>query len=134
GGLFGLTQGELPNAWKYVSAVAPFEHRDAPPSGSLESGSHFDNVTATADGAALGISDDNLDGCCFHNVFIAFPSFLKVLAVANEPADVDFDGEAVFIGGVETCLLPFCGDGNLDSGETCDDGNLDPGDGCDASC
>ncbi|MDD3646893.1 MAG: myxococcus cysteine-rich repeat containing protein [Candidatus Dojkabacteria bacterium] len=29
---------------------------------------------------------------------------------------------------------PFCGDGNLDTGEECDDGNVIDGDGCDSSC
>ena len=29
---------------------------------------------------------------------------------------------------------PFCGDGNLDSGEECDDGNSASGDGCSADC
>ena len=31
-------------------------------------------------------------------------------------------------------LVPYCGDGHLDSGETCDDGNTNPGDGCSATC
>jgi len=30
--------------------------------------------------------------------------------------------------------LPYCGDGNLDSGEECDDGNNIDGDGCSAEC
>jgi len=29
---------------------------------------------------------------------------------------------------------PFCGDGNMDSGEACDDGNTADGDGCSANC
>ena len=29
---------------------------------------------------------------------------------------------------------PFCGDGNVDPGETCDDGNMFPGDGCEPDC
>lgn len=29
---------------------------------------------------------------------------------------------------------PFCGDGNVDSGEQCDDGNASGGDGCSAAC
>lgn len=33
-----------------------------------------------------------------------------------------------------TVVCPFCGDGNLDPGESCDDGNNDDGDGCSASC
>ena len=39
----------------------------------------------------------------------------------------------------QTCMcehteLPYCGDGNLDSGEECDDGNNIDGDGCSADC
>jgi len=38
--------------------------------------------------------------------------------------------------GIYLLLLPdpYCGDGNIDSGEECDDGNIDNGDGCDADC
>ncbi|HMY18450.1 MAG TPA: DUF4215 domain-containing protein, partial [Polyangium sp.] len=32
------------------------------------------------------------------------------------------------------CLLPKCGDGNLDPGEQCDDGNTTNGDGCSSTC
>ena len=31
-------------------------------------------------------------------------------------------------------LVPYCGDGHLDVGETCDDGNNTSGDGCSATC
>ena len=30
--------------------------------------------------------------------------------------------------------VPFCGDGNLDAGESCDDGNSIAGDGCEPDC
>lgn len=33
-----------------------------------------------------------------------------------------------------TTVCPFCGDGNLDSGETCDDGNNNDCDGCRGDC
>ncbi len=33
-----------------------------------------------------------------------------------------------------SCLLPTCGDGVADAGETCDDGTPSPCDGCDATC
>jgi MYXO-CTERM domain-containing protein len=32
------------------------------------------------------------------------------------------------------CLLPTCGDGVVDTGETCDDGNTTNGDGCENTC
>ncbi len=34
----------------------------------------------------------------------------------------------------ENCLLPACGDGIVDTGETCDDGNTTDGDGCENTC
>jgi fibro-slime domain-containing protein len=37
-------------------------------------------------------------------------------------------------GGVTGACETFCGDGNIDVGETCDDGNANAGDGCDAAC
>jgi cysteine-rich repeat protein len=36
--------------------------------------------------------------------------------------------------GVDTSVVPVCGNGQLEAGEVCDDGNLDNGDGCEASC
>jgi fibro-slime domain-containing protein len=36
--------------------------------------------------------------------------------------------------GVTGACETFCGDANIDEGETCDDGNANPGDGCDANC
>lgn len=38
------------------------------------------------------------------------------------------------VGGVDTCVLPTCGDGRTDPGEDCDDGNNAAGDGCPANC
>ncbi len=109
GGLFGLTQGELTNPYAYLGNVGAFSIREVPPGGSLPSGALYDNVTATAEGAVLGISDTNLDGCCWHNVFTGFPSFLSVLATANEPLDTDFDGQAAVIGGENVIITPSTG-------------------------
>jgi cysteine-rich repeat protein len=36
--------------------------------------------------------------------------------------------------GMDAPVGPFCGDGNIDSGETCDDGNENDADGCDSAC
>ena len=43
-------------------------------------------MTATVLGGSLGITNSNIDGCCWHNVFTSFAPFLDVLATANEPA------------------------------------------------
>lgn len=123
GGLFGLTQGDFANAWEYVSVVAPVTFISQ----------QYDDITSTPEGQALGIQDTNLDGCCFHNVFTSFPAYFDVLAVANVPGDV-IDGVPAYVGGIQTCVLPFCGDGKLDPGEECDDGNTTDGDGCSAVC
>jgi len=134
GGLVGHTQGTLPDAWDYLAQVARVSTIDVSSAGRLPSGDLFDDVTATPEGVRLGLTDSNVDGCCFHNNFIAFPPYLEVLAVGNQPFDPEFDGEAVFLGGESVCLLPFCGDGMLDPGEQCDDGNVAPDDGCDELC
>jgi len=35
---------------------------------------------------------------------------------------------------IASCVVPVCGDGNIDPGEECDDGNNIDGDGCSANC
>jgi len=104
GAVFGLTQGQLIGGWDWLDGVGGVTHMDAPPSGTLPSGGSFHDVATTADGNLLGITDTNLDGCCFHNVFTSYPSFLEVLAYADEPADPDWHGEAVFMGGLSICV------------------------------
>ncbi len=106
GGLFGLTQGELTNPYAYLGNVGAFSIREVPPGGSLPSGALYDNVTATAEGAVLGISDTNLDGCCWHNVFTNFPSFLSVLATASDTA---YAGQAAMLGGAKVVIAPSTG-------------------------
>ena len=60
-----------------------------PASGDCDGGAGnalYDDVTATVLGGTLGITNTNIDGCCWHNVFTSFAPFLDVLATANEPA------------------------------------------------
>jgi hypothetical protein len=106
GGLFGLTQGELTNPFGYLGSVGAFTTVSAPPSGQLPSGGLFDNVAPTAEGLLLGIAESNIDGCCWHNVFTAYPSFLKVLATADEAADASFHGKAAVLGGARVIVVP----------------------------
>ena len=40
----------------------------------------WSNVDATEDGENVGITDTNLDVCCWHDEYIDFPDFLQVLA------------------------------------------------------
>jgi len=106
GGLFGMTQGQLANAYGYFSFFGTVSSISAPPSGILPSGQLYDNVTATSAGTGFGITNTNTDGCCWHNVFTSFPAFLSVLATANEPADPAFNGQAALLGGTIVRVSP----------------------------
>lgn len=108
GGLFALTQGQLPDAYGWLGPVGAISTLSVGPMGDLPSGADFDDVTPTPEGAALGIDDSNLDGCCWHNVFTAFPAFLTVLAVANEPQDPAFDGVPCVLGGTQVIVAATC--------------------------
>ncbi len=110
GGLFGNTQGQLTNAYGYLGNVGAFTTLAVDPTGTLPSFNSFDDVTSTPAGNLLGITDVNLDHCCFHNVFTSYPSFLNVLAVANTPAvgDEAYNGMAVILGGAQVCVSTTC--------------------------
>ena len=47
----------------------------------MNTGLGFSNVTPTAEGLAIGITDTNLDICCWHDEYPTFPGFLNVLAI-----------------------------------------------------
>lgn len=89
GGLFGLTQGvDVLDPYAYLSPFADLQTIGLPSSGDCDGGAGsalYDNVSTTPLGMTLGITDTNLDGCCWHNVFSSYPDFLNVLAAANEP-------------------------------------------------
>jgi hypothetical protein len=111
GGLFGLTQGELADAYGYITGaggLGAITTLSVDPSGFLPSGDLYNDVSATPAGEALGLSDTNVDGCCWHNVFTSFPSFFEVLAVAEtpDPDDAAFDQEAAVIGGSSVTITP----------------------------
>ncbi len=89
GGLFGLTQGsDIDDPYAYLGPFADLDTIGLPPSGDCDAGGGsalYDNVTPTPLGNTLGIPDPNIDGCCWHNVFSAYPDFLNILATATEP-------------------------------------------------
>lgn len=142
GALFGLTQGDLANAWGFLDAIAPVTELNVgasgccngngvPPPSACPAGSEvFNDVSATLAGMALGITDSNFDIVppnAWHGVFETFPNFLEPFALANEPnccsqdpppADcLPVDMEAVIVGGFEV----GCGDQDVCNGqETCD--------------
>jgi cysteine-rich repeat protein len=109
GGLFGLTQDSAANAYDYLGLFGAITATPVPASGVCDGtgsgGENYDNITSTAGGAALGISDTNIDGCCWHNTFASFASFFQVLAIADEPGCSDIDTQASVIGCLQ-CSLP----------------------------
>ncbi|MHC4416240.1 MAG: FG-GAP repeat domain-containing protein [Planctomycetota bacterium] len=102
GGLFGLTQGQLEDAYGYLGEFASVETIDVPPSGLCNPEQLFDDVSATSLGEDFGITDTSLDGCCWHGVFTSFPEELAALARANEPGCPDINGKAAILAGFVT--------------------------------
>lgn len=89
GGLLGLSQNSMTNPYAYLADVGAFTFNFPP---------LYDDITPTAEGLAIGITDA-LDVCCWHDEYITFPSFLKVLATnvdTGNPAAIG--GEEVTIG------------------------------------
>jgi cysteine-rich repeat protein len=112
GGLFGLTQGEdVDDPYAYLGPFAELETIGLPASGDCDGGAGsqlYDNVTATPLGASLGITNTNIDGCCWHNAFSVYPDFLNILAIANEPLctfPAPIDGLPAVIG-CFACQIP----------------------------
>lgn len=65
----------------------------------------YEDITPTAEGAALGITD-GLDGCCWHDQYTSYPSYFKVLATDA------ISGEAAVVGGAEVIITDeICTDG-----------------------
>ncbi len=110
GGLVGLTQDDTNITQHYGYLTGPgglgaITTANVPPSGIFPTtNEQYNNITPTAAGVLLGITDTNIDGCCWHNAFTAFPSFLNVLATVNEPNAPDFNGLASVIGGAAVTI------------------------------
>ncbi len=82
GGLLGFSSASFgPAAYPYLADLGSFTF------GS----SGYSNINPTPDGTAIGVTNA-LDVCCWHDVYLTFPSFLKVLAT-------DPSGRAAAIGG-----------------------------------
>lgn len=73
GGLFGLTSDWFGSStsYGYLTEVGTF---------SMTTGAGYSNVSATPEGAAIGLDNTSLDVCCWHDYYDVFPSFLKPLA------------------------------------------------------
>ncbi len=116
GGLFGLTQDQVADAYDYLGVFADVQATGVPSSGDCDGAGGsalYDNVTVTPLGTTLGITDSNIDGCCWHNTFNNFAPFLNTLATANEPlcTSPSINGQASVIGCLQ-CNIP--GQMNLD--------------------
>jgi len=86
GGLIALTQGDLDEPYGFLGDFAPVGTIAVGPSGACGDRSLFNDVTPTAAGILFGISDTNLDGCCWGNVYSVFPEEFTTLATAEAPA------------------------------------------------
>ncbi len=89
GGLFGLSQGGLSDPYGYLGQFG---------GGVTSSTTSYSAVTATPEGLAVGITDTNMDVCCWHNEYLTFPSFLDVLATN------DGSGLPAAIGGLDITI------------------------------
>jgi Ca2+-binding RTX toxin-like protein len=93
GGLIGFSSTFDPSTtsgpYAYLGGIGSFS----------VSFSTYDDIKPTSAGAAIGITDD-LDVCCWHNIFDSFPAFLQVLAHVEGTTDVAaLGGEQVVVGG-----------------------------------
>lgn len=88
GGLFGTSQAELSAPYGYLGDIGAF---------TSTVDVSYRNITPTADGTAVGITDA-LDICCWHDYYDTFPDFLAVLAVdANNDRVAALGGAQVVI-------------------------------------
>jgi hypothetical protein len=71
GGLVALEQGNVPYPYAFLAQVYLFQ----------SGGGSYTNLTPTPYGSTLGITDTNLDFCCWHNTFTVYPPYLTPLAV-----------------------------------------------------
>ncbi len=121
GGLFSLSQANLENAYAYLSSFAAVTSTSA----------SYDDVSATPTGLLLGITDGNLDGCCWGTVFSTFPESLAVLATANGGG---VDGSAAVLGAFvqigfgDPVLTPAAGEAKIQAlGDLDGNGFIDVG-------
>ena len=112
GGVFGLTQSQdVPNPYAYLGPFAVMQTVGLPSSGDCDGNTGnavYDNVGVTPIGQTLGISDTNIDGCCWHNAFTTYPDFVSILAYADEPlctVPQPINGLPVVVGCFE-CQIP----------------------------
>ncbi len=93
GGLVGFSSVALTTPYGYLGSIGTFTF------GSVG----VADITPTVAGTTIGVSD-GLDGCCWHDSYLTFPSFLDVLAtypgVLGTPAAA--------IGGAQVIVTSSC--------------------------
>jgi Ca2+-binding RTX toxin-like protein len=102
GGLVGFSQTGLTNPYAYLPDANQF---------TFNLDLSFEDIEATPDGEAVGLDDTSLDVCCWHDEYLTFPSYLRVLAtnVAS--------GNPVALGGSAVTIPENCTNGVDDDGD-----------------
>ncbi len=116
GGLLGFSSTQLTTPYGYLGALGSFTS-GLPP--------QQDQITPTAEGLAIGVTDA-LDGCCWHDSYLTFPSFLDILAYYPNVSGLP----AAAIGGQQVIVVNNCpysqgfwknhGEGDCHSGNNAD--------------
>ncbi len=108
GGLVALTQGDLEEPYGFLGDFAPVSTIAVGPSGLCGKATLYDNITTTQVGDLFGITETNLDGCCWGNVYAVFPEALTALATADVPECPAINAAAaILIGFVEIPAVGF---------------------------
>lgn len=92
GGLLGFSQGGISPSYGYLDALGSI---------TAGTGGGYSDVTATAEGLAVGLDNATLDVCCWHDNYLTYPSFL--LPLMTYP-----DARIAAIGGRNVHILVPC--------------------------
>lgn len=119
GGLVGFSARTHTTPYGYLGNLGTFSF-GIPPQAT--------DVEPTTEGTAVGITSTNLDGCCWHDSYLTFPSFLNVLAYYPDPSSSATPAAA--IGGQQVIVTSNCpysygfwkthGSGNCQAGNNSD--------------
>ena len=119
GALVGFSSRSHTTPYGYLGNLGSFSFGNPP---------QFTDVEPNAEGAAVGITSTNLDGCCWHDSDLTFPSFLDVLAYYPDPTTTA--NVAAAIGGQQVIVTSNCpysygfwkthGSGNCQAGNNAD--------------
>ena len=97
GALVGFSGSTHTTPYGYLGNLGTFSFGTPPQSIDVE---------PTAEGVAVGITSTNLDGCCWHDSYLTFPSFLNVLAYYPVPSSTSTVPAA--IGGQQVIVTNNC--------------------------